>query len=478
MSIPSEERLPLRIKVGHAFGSVAYGVKDNGFGVLLMLFYNQVLGLDAGIVGLILLCALLMDALIDPLVGHFSDRTRTRFGKRHPWLYAAILPMAASWTMLWFPPIGAGAGLYFYLFLFAFLMRASISCYEVPALSVVPALTADYDERTSVTRWRLLFAWAGGLVTLVMAFAVFLVPEPGYPVGTLNVNGYQRYGLFGAGAIIVATLVSSLTTHKRLAHWPEDAPSQLGIKETFAQIRETLSNRAYLILLASTFFSFASHGLTLSISAYLLAHFWEMPQAGFIAYSISLFVGVVLALILLGLMQNRIEKQTGACIAILLAVAVGIVPYGLRALEAFPENGTPLLIPALFTLLAIATGFATIAMTLKQSMAADVVEQSQEATGRRSEGLFFSGYFFVQKCTTGVGLALTGLIISLSGFPDRAKPGMVAAPILNNLAFYYLIVIIFCALASAIIISRFPITRAEHHARVRELATRKAALGG
>ena len=149
MSVPPEDRLPLRIKVGHAFGSVAYGVKDNGFGVLLMLFYNQVLGLDAGIVGLILLCALLMDALIDPLVGHFSDRTRTRIGKRHPWLYAAILPMAASWTMLWFPPSDAGAGLYFYLFLFAFLMRASISCYEVPALSVVPALSADYDERTS-----------------------------------------------------------------------------------------------------------------------------------------------------------------------------------------------------------------------------------------------------------------------------------------------------------------------------------------
>jgi glycoside/pentoside/hexuronide:cation symporter, GPH family len=474
MSLPPEEQLPLRIKVGHAFGSVAYGVKDNGFGVLLMLFYNQVLGLDAGIVGLILLCALLLDALIDPLVGYFSDRTRTRIGKRHPWLYAAILPMAISWTMLWYPPETEGMGLYLYLFGFAFLMRASISCYEVPALSVVPALTADYDERTSITRWRLLFAWAGGLVTLILAFAVFLVPEPGYPVGQLNVNGYHRYAIFGACAMIIATLVSSITTHKRLAHWPDEPPASLGLHANLAQIRETLSNRAYIILLGSTFFSFANHGLTLSISAYLFSYFWELPQSGFIAYSVSLFVGVVGALTLLGFLQGRIEKRTGALFSVLAAIALGAAPYGLRALGLFPENGSPLLTPALFTILAIATGFATIAMTLKQSMAADIVEQSQQQTGRRSEGLFFSGYFFVQKCTTGVGLALSGLIISLSGFPDQAKPGMVAQPILDNLAFYYIAIVVFGALAGALIISRFPITRADHHARVRQLATQDA----
>jgi glycoside/pentoside/hexuronide:cation symporter, GPH family len=475
MTLLPDERLPLRIKVGHAFGSVAYGVKDNGFGVLLMLFYNQVLGLDAGIVGLILLCALLLDALIDPLVGHFSDRTRTRIGKRHPWLYAAILPMAFAWTMLWFPPKTEGMGLYLYLFGFAFLMRASISCYEVPALSVVPALTADYDERTSITRWRVLFAWAGGLVTLLLAFAVFLVPEPGYPVGQLNVNGYQRYGIFGACAIIVATLVSTVTTHKRLAHWPEETPKGLPLRETLAQIRETISNRAYIILLGSTFFTFASHGLTLSISAYLLTYFWEMPQSGFIAYSISLFFGVLGAFLLLGYMQKRIEKPKGALYAAVLAVLALTVPYGLRALGVFPENGTTWLIPLLFTSLAIATGFATIAMTLGQSMGADVVEQSEQSTGRRSEGLFFAGFFFVQKCTTGVGLALSGLIISLSGFPKQAKPGTVDQPILDNLAFYYLIVVIVCTFASAFLIARFPITRADHQERVRQLASQKPA---
>jgi glycoside/pentoside/hexuronide:cation symporter, GPH family len=469
------EKLPLRIKVGHAVGSVAYGVKDNGFGVFLMLFYNQVLGLDAGIVGLILLCALLLDALIDPLVGHFSDRTYGRFGKRHPWMYAAILPMAFAWTMLWFPPQGEGMTLYLYLMFFAFLMRAAISCYEVPALSVVPALTADYDERTSITRWRFLFAWGGGLVTLMMAFAVFLVPEPGFPVGQLNVNGYHRYALFGAAAMIIATLISTVTTHRRLAHLPEEAPPKSDFKATLAQARETISNRPYLILLGSTFFAFASHGLNLSITAYLLTYFWEMPQSGFIAYSFSLFAGVIGAFVLLGMVQQRMEKQRGAYLCGLAALGIILAPYLLRLLNLFPENRSPFLIPMLFTFIGIANAFATAGMILGQSMAADVVEASQETTGRRSEGLFFAGYFFVQKCTTGIGLALTGLILSVSGFPSRAVPGAIALPILNSLAIYYLAILVVCGLSSAAIISHFPITRASHEARVRTLAEQSGA---
>ena len=79
--LPPTEKLPLHIKLGNGFGSVAYGVKDNGFATLLMLFYNQVLGLDAKIVGFILLIALLLDAIVDPLVGHWGDKTHSRRGK-------------------------------------------------------------------------------------------------------------------------------------------------------------------------------------------------------------------------------------------------------------------------------------------------------------------------------------------------------------------------------------------------------------
>ncbi len=468
--LPPAERLPLRIKLGNGFGSVAYGVKDNGFATLLLLFYSQVLGLEARLVGLILLMALLLDAMIDPLVGYWSDKTHSRWGKRHPWMYAAILPMAGAWIMLWHPPETTSGWLYGYLLLFAFLMRAAVSCYEIPGLSVVPGLTSDYDERTSLTRWRFIFGWAGGLLMLTLAFGVFLVPSARYPVGQLNVDGYKLYGWAGAFLMVIATSVSALTTHRRIARLDTSPPVHLPLGQTIRKIRRTLANRAFLILLAGSLFAFINQGMTFSATTYLLTYYWEMPQAGFLAYSMTLFVGVVGAFFLVGYLQSRIEKKTGAVATGLASLVLAVTPYLLRFAGLFPENGHPALIPALFTLVTISNALAVAAAMLTQSMAADIIEASQEKTGERTEGLFFSAYFFTQKCATGVGIFLTGAIVSASGFPAQARPGEIAEPVLSSFAIYWLIALVTIAIASMSFISRFPISRSDHEQRVAKLA--------
>jgi glycoside/pentoside/hexuronide:cation symporter, GPH family len=468
--VPEPIKLPLHIKLGNGFGSAAYGVKDNGFSTLLLLFYSQVLGLNAGLVGTILLLALLLDALVDPLVGYWSDKTHSRWGKRHPWMYAAILPIAAAWIMLWHPPEVSQGGLYAYLLLFAFLMRAAVSCYEIPALSVVPALTSDYDERTSLTRWRFMFAWAGGLIMLTLAFVVFLVPSEKYPVGQLNIDGYKYYGWTGAALLVVATGIAALTTHRRIARPDPSPPVHLPLGQTVRKIRQTLGNRAFLILLGATLFGYANNGMTHSSATYIMTYYWEMPQAGFMAYSFSLFAGIVGAFLLVGFLQSRVEKKTGAVALAVLALILGVIPYVARLTGLFPENGHPALIPLLFTIVTVSNALAVAAAMLVQSMAADIVEASQEETGERSEGLFFSAYFFTQKCATGLGIFLTGLIISASQFPAKAVPGQVAEPVLTSFAIFFLIVLIVIALANITLISRFPITRADHEARVAKLA--------
>jgi GPH family glycoside/pentoside/hexuronide:cation symporter len=474
MTLPPAERLPLRIKLGNGFGSVAYGIKDNGFATFLLLFYNQALGLNASSVGLVLLLALLLDAMIDPLVGYWSDKTHTRWGKRHPWMYGAILPMAFAWIMLWHPPeLGAG-GLLAYLLLFAFMLRAAVSCYEIPGLAVVSGLTSDYDERTSLTRWRFMMGWAGGLFLMTMAFVVFLVPTADYPVGLLNVGGYQLYGWAGAALMILATSVAALTTHRRIARLDTSPPTHLPLGPTLRKIRATLANRAFLILIGSSLFAFINIGVTFSATSYLLTLYWEMPQSGFLAYSISLFVGVVGAFLLVGFLQGRIEKRTGAVAMGIVSLIFGVMPYGLRMAGLFPAVGDAALIPILFALVTVSNGMAVASMMLAQSMAADVVEASQAETGERSEGIFFSAYFFTQKCATGFGLFLTGTIVSLAGIPAKAVPGTVDEAVLDNFAFYFLALLTTFAVASISFLSRFPITRADHVARVAALAAASA----
>ena len=470
MVLPAATRLPLGIKLGNGIGSIAYGVKDNGFATLLLLFYSQVLGLEARLVGLILLVALLLDALVDPLVGYWSDKTHTKWGKRHPWMYAAILPMAGAWLMLWHPPQTSSNWLYGYLLLFAFLMRAAVSCYEIPSLSVVPGLTSDYDERTSITRWRYVFAWAGGLVMLFLAFSVFLVPSARYPVGQLNIDGYGYYGWTGAILMVGAALIAAVSTHRRIAKLDSSPPVHLPLGQTVRKIARTLANRAFLILLGTVLFNYINLGMTFSTATYILTYYWEMPQAGFLAYAVALFVGVLGAFLLVGFLQSRIEKRTGAVVCALISLAFGVSPYLLRFAGLFPENNQPALIPALFTLVTISNGLAVAAGMMITSMSADIIEASQEKTGERTEGLFFSAYFFTQKCATGIGIFLAGSIISASGFPAKARPGEVSAVVLDHFALYFVIVLAVISLIGTAIISRFPITRADHERRIAKLA--------
>ena len=171
-------RVGLGTKLAYGFGSIAYGIKDNGFQTLLMLYYNQVIGVPAHLVGLAMMFALVLDAFVDPIIGQWSDQTRSSIGKRHPWMYAAALPVGLLYLLLWHPPTGNTALTVLYLVGVAILIRTAISCYEVPSAALAPELTSDYHERTSVLGYRYLFGWLGGMAMVVLTFGYFLRATP------------------------------------------------------------------------------------------------------------------------------------------------------------------------------------------------------------------------------------------------------------------------------------------------------------
>ncbi|MDG1205805.1 MAG: MFS transporter, partial [Pseudomonadales bacterium] len=145
-----------RIRWMYGFGSAAYGVKDNGFSFFLMIFYNQVLGLEGYLAGLAIMVALIFDAISDPLVGYWSDNTHSRWGRRHPFMYFSAIPVAISYYFLW-NPIWQDLEqieLFAYLTCTAILVRFFITLYEIPSTSIVAELTDDYDERTRLLGYR------------------------------------------------------------------------------------------------------------------------------------------------------------------------------------------------------------------------------------------------------------------------------------------------------------------------------------
>ena len=168
-------------KVAYGFGSVAYGVKNNGFDYFFLIFYSQVMGVSAYLVSLALLIALAVDALSDPLIGYMSDNTRSRWGRRHPFMYAAALPVAVAYYFVWNPPSGLeGDALFPYIVTVAVLVRMLITLYEIPSSSLVAEMSDDYDERTSMLSYRYFFGWTGGALMGAFATIVVLVPTLQY----------------------------------------------------------------------------------------------------------------------------------------------------------------------------------------------------------------------------------------------------------------------------------------------------------
>ena len=147
-------------KLSYGIGSVAFGIKDNGFGALLLLFYNQALGLDARLAGLAIAIALVVDAFVDPMIGYASDRSNTRWGRRHPFMYAATVPAALSYYFLFSPPEGLSqTSLFSYLLITAILVRVCIAFFEIPNSALIAEFTQNYEERTSYLNWRVFFGW-------------------------------------------------------------------------------------------------------------------------------------------------------------------------------------------------------------------------------------------------------------------------------------------------------------------------------
>ncbi len=466
-AVPPQRRIGRGVMAAYGFGAVAYGVKDAGFGTFLLIFYNQVVGLPSATVGAVIMAALLIDALVDPAVGFLSDRTRSRWGRRHPWMYASALPIMVGWVLLWNPPAGEMALVW--LFVCAVLVRTAVSAYEVPSVALTPELSSDYDERTRIMAWRYLFGWVGGLTIGLLAWAVFLKPAAGQATGMLNRDGYSHYAIAGALLIGVAILVSALGTHREIPNLPQPELHRQTLRSHWRELRETLSNRSFAVLMIGSLCAYTDQGIAYALGNYLNGFVWGFSSTSFVYLTVSFLVSAATAFALAPRLGRRGSKPQIAARVVILGVLIGSSHYWLRALGLAPGPGTQGAVWLAIICPVVGTTFNITGFIIGASMMADVVEDSEMRTGRRSEGLFFAGAFFVQKCTSGIGIFLAGLMLTAAGFPAAAKVGEVAPAVLDRLSLIYAATYVGLGLLAALAFSRFPFGRAEHEARLARL---------
>ena len=460
-------------------GSIAVGVKNSVFGTWLMLYYNQVQGLEPSLAGAALAIALVIDAVTDPLVGVWSDRTRTRWGRRHPFMYASIVPFSASMYFILQPMHEPSQqALFLQLLFLSIAVRVSLTLFDVPRAALGPELSKDYDQRTLLVGISTAFGWFGGAGLTAVALGT-LFPETAEFSGSraaLNPAGYQSMAWIAALSIFVAATASTVALHKQIPklHVPKER-AKLDVGELLGEIKETLSNRSWVVVFLAGLVFALFIGLQSGLDFYYNIYFWQWIPAQIQVFPIVQAFTAISCGLLASVFARGRDKKKLAVRLFIFSIALGPLPIGLRLLSGvldfsvFPANQTDalwwiLLLHSNLMIMLSATGFILIG-----SMVADIVEDSQERTGRRSEGLLTAGPALAQKTMSASGVLITGIVLSAIGF-DIPNPTVeeMQKP-MHDLALTHLVLSIAFPIISTWLISKYTITRDGHLERLAQL---------
>ena len=473
--VAQKSKLNFRTKFFYGFGSISFGIKNNGFSYFVLFVYSSVLGLPAWMAGLALNIVLVVDAFTDPLVGYYSDRTRSKWGRRHPYMYAAALPVAITYYFLWTPPGDlTDWQLFSYLLVCAIIIRVFITFYEVPSISLGPELTDNYVDRTSLMSFRYFFGWFGGLTTYNLVWFWFgpqNVTET-YSDGRYNPAAWSEYGLVAAVLIFIGILVTSLGTHK---HIPEliEPPERKhsGLKEVFLEVKETLSaNRSYMFLFFSGLLAALAGGIEAALSVYFDMHFWGLNTSEMLTRGLCLYLAPIIAIFAAPMLTDRLGKKKTVMYVWAFQILFAALPFTLRYLDLtqdtslFPTNDSEYLLITLCIHVVINVSCAIIVFATLASMLMDLVEEIQLKTGRREEGVLFSARSFADKAVSGFGLTFSGVILSLISFPSgtvirEELGGQVPSEVLASLALWYIPICIVAYGSALILVSGYTLTR-------------------
>ena len=467
-----ESSLSLGTRLAYGFGSVAFGVKGNGFDYFLMLFYSQVVGLDARLVGIAITTALVFDALSDPIVGYWSDNLHSRWGRRHPFMYAAALPVAASYYLLWNPPALSPQGLFWFLLVTAVFIRTCITLYETPSMALAPELSEKYDERSSLLAYRSYFGWSAGVAMAVFMF-FFVFPRMATDAiadGRFNPDSYFFLGAVGSTLILVSILGSALGTHAHIPRLKRPPPHRaMALKKIALMAIVTIA-----LFLAAIFGAIAT-GMAASLSFYFYTYFWGFSSEETGVLIMGVFLSALIASGLAPLVTRRLGKKRGAMIVGIVAFVGAPLPILLRLLGWLPGNDSPVIFWLVLGTNVIDLGLIICYQILTNSMMADLVEQSELRTGRRSEGVFFSAATFIRKSVQGLGILAASMVLYLAEFPSGAGVEQVADDALWRLGAYYVPAILTLWITMMAVLSRYQLDRSGHEENLRLLAQRRLA---
>lgn len=444
---PAAGKLPVRAKLFYGVGDIGNAVVNSAVQFFLMIFYTDGALLAPALAGSALLVGKIWDAVNDPLFGWLSDRTGSaHFGKRRVFMIFGALPLALSIMLLWFVPGGLSpVALFAWVALTFMLFDTLWTLTNVPYYALSSELTDDYDERASLTSYRMVLSVPAYLVGAALTPAIvglFGTKREGY--GAVGI----AYGCIAAVALLVAA--AGLREKPQIAARRDATPPLRAFIHTFR-------NRPFVRLLGAYMAINLAFSLTRTLMAYYLIYQLQM------AAQVPLVMGLMLVFVALGLFPwKRVAERwnKGPAYALGLAIGAGAV----TATFFLPARPTPWVY-----LVAAAAGIGFSAQwVFPWAMVPDVVDHDRLTTGEYRGGMYFGVWGLATKISEALAIAATGWILALFHYvPNIAQATSTLAGIRLFFGPVPALLIVLCLP----LLIWYPITRSTHNATLAKLAT-------
>jgi Na+/melibiose symporter-like transporter len=474
-----EGRLPFSVKLSQGIGAIPDTIKNWVLNTFVLIYYNQILGVDALLVSVALALTIVIDAIVDPWIGTVSDNMHSRWGRRHPLMLLGAIPLGPAFYAVFVPPAGlSGFELFQWLTAFLVLCRVSLSVFFVPWAAIAAELTDDYEERTSVMTYRYAVGWFVGVLFPLFVFAVLMPSTPDHPVGQLNASYYPTMAFYASTLMTFGAIATTLLTWKEIPylrqHLVRQSPPSL--RQTIAEVMRALRNREFRLLFSAVLISSAITGTTSNMALYMATYFWKLASEDLKWFSLW-GLGALVAFPLVMLTQRLWDKKTIMLVCSTLAMLGGVVVVTLRFEGILPPNGSALLVNVLVIEGAFIAGIEVIRGVISASVIADILDMHELETGYRQEAVFNAAIVFCIKATSGLGILFGGLILTIINLPEHADPATVSPETVRALGSVVGVCLPLFHIIPIWLISQYGLTRIVHAEIRKALDARRSGTG-
>ncbi len=481
-------KVPFWVKFSFGFGQVG---ESAFFGLILTfaaLYYNQALRLENSLVGLAIAIAVIFDAISDPAIGVLSDRWKGKWGRRHPFLFIAPIPLALCAYFLFSPPefltaVKEGAELPAQMPLFAWmavwhiLARFFLTLYIVPHLALGAELSSDYEERASVFSYNAMFgfgfgnifafsAWSMLADTSVRAYDGATVPQQ------LDAANYPPVVLLACLFIILGIFICAFGTRREISHLAQAKDDQTPFSPWIVvmEMWETIKIRNYLMLLAALFFLWISLGFAEYLGPFIGTFFWEFEGGQLKMFNFAFMAGYILGAAATPFWVKKFGKRmtcigTVGVYAIIMPIPVLDRTLGWNLIT--PGNESEMLLPFLLVhafIHTFAMGGLNVAV---MAMLADIIDQHALKTGHVQSAIFYSARTFFAKASQSFAVLVAGYAMTyIVKLPVGAVPSELADGVLTRMGWVHTVAFV-GALIAIFFYAQYRLSK-EDHARIRE----------